>query len=468
MLGNATGCGALITVTAVDGSGKATAFTVANTGNGNPFDGSDDVLVGILNNSAGNLTSITLSSTDTTFGGIFGFDGDGPCDFLGTGFDCYNDGAPADVSSEADPLDYEGPNNTFTVGTPVACNTTESGQCYTNGTVNFVTPASPNGIPPASQCDQPCNSTWFALEGTPQSLVIVGPMVPVTAGTSTLSPAGAPVTQTITIPTGTTFGNVAFIQLTETPEDPATFNAGRFPPGTPNTFSGGSAVPSSVQCLSVNGACVDELLQCFDANGNQLPNHCLGIVPPQGTVINLNSTLTTPSGFHNLALLIASDGLNDWANITNFVDPGDACTRPPCGVGGGTTGLNSETVVADLSLSCQVLTYALNPTSGPPGTKVTVTGSLKGCTVATPGAKTAFGTLLASLTFRFTGPIGSSCTVQSVTSPALPLIVPLKANLPFQFQLKVPSNACPGTSEVTSSILSGVVSYEDVATFTVP
>ncbi len=38
-VGSATGCGLLITVTAVDPvTGRATAFTVTNTGNGNPYD----------------------------------------------------------------------------------------------------------------------------------------------------------------------------------------------------------------------------------------------------------------------------------------------------------------------------------------------------------------------------------------------------------------------------------------------
>src|SRR5438477_5738253 len=73
-LGSATGCGVLITVTAVDGSGHATAFTVTipNGGNGNPYDqgvdgdNSDDTLVGIQNNSGGSLTSITLTSPNLT------------------------------------------------------------------------------------------------------------------------------------------------------------------------------------------------------------------------------------------------------------------------------------------------------------------------------------------------------------------------------------------------------------------
>jgi hypothetical protein len=136
-VGTATGCGALITVSAVDGNGNATAFTVTNLGNANPYDGTEDTLFGIVNNSGGTLNSIFLSSPDTTFGGIFNFDFDGPCAFN-----------PADCFGSEGRTGYEGPNNTFT---SISAN-------KTSGTVNFTTPILSGG------------STWFALEGTPASL----------------------------------------------------------------------------------------------------------------------------------------------------------------------------------------------------------------------------------------------------------------------------------------------------------
>jgi len=169
VLGDATGCGALITVTAVNGSGQATAFNVTipnnnSPANGNPYDGDDDILVGVLNSSGAPLSSLPLTSSDTTFGGIFGFDGDGPCDYTGGAADCLNGPYP-----ELDPNDYEGPDNTFTNISSISCTTTVSGLCYTSGTVTFTTP-----IPPANSnsCGAPCNSTWFALEGTPNSLIL--------------------------------------------------------------------------------------------------------------------------------------------------------------------------------------------------------------------------------------------------------------------------------------------------------
>lgn len=140
-------CGAVIVVSAVDGSGNATSFFVLAAGNGNPYDGTEDTLVGVQNNSGLTLNSIPLSGTD-----IFGFDGDGPCNTV------YHtppySWCPA---TYADPVGYEGPDNTF------------SFDGANSGTVTFTTGIPNNG------------STWFALEGTPQS--ISG-----TTQTTTLSP----------------------------------------------------------------------------------------------------------------------------------------------------------------------------------------------------------------------------------------------------------------------------------------
>jgi hypothetical protein len=149
-VGTATGCGVLITVTSINGSGDATAFSVANLGNGNPYDGVEDTLVGIQNSSTGVLNDIFLSHPGSD---LFGFDGDGPCSF--NPLDCFG------------PTGYEGPNNTFLVVDA------------DHGTVNFtVGLASGTG-------------TWFALEGTPQS--ITGTPEPATfvmLGTGLLGLAG--------------------------------------------------------------------------------------------------------------------------------------------------------------------------------------------------------------------------------------------------------------------------------------
>jgi hypothetical protein len=134
-VGSANGtstCGVLITL---NPNGQNPSITTP--GNGNPYDGTEDTLVGIQNNSGGSVSSITLSSGSP----IFGFDADGPCDPV------YH---PNSYSWCTNPnfTGYEGPDNTFT--------NINTGK--TSGTVNFTTPI-PNG-----------ESTWFALEGTPSSL----------------------------------------------------------------------------------------------------------------------------------------------------------------------------------------------------------------------------------------------------------------------------------------------------------
>jgi len=161
-VGTATGCGALITVYQVDGSGNATAFTVTTLTNGNPYDGTEDTLVGIQNSSGAPLNSMTLSSPDLTFGGIFNFDADGPCSFNSA--DCFNG-----ATSGVDPGDYQGPNNTFT---NIAAN-------KTSGTVSFNAPGIPSN-----------GSTWFAMEGTPTSFGQISQTQTVQPGVQTIYPIG--------------------------------------------------------------------------------------------------------------------------------------------------------------------------------------------------------------------------------------------------------------------------------------
>lgn len=74
-----TGCELLITVTATDGNGNATALNVTTSSPDlGPFDGSDDTLIGVLNSSHGALfkTLFTVGNKPETFAGA---NGDGAC-----------------------------------------------------------------------------------------------------------------------------------------------------------------------------------------------------------------------------------------------------------------------------------------------------------------------------------------------------------------------------------------------------
>ena len=136
-VGQNTGCHILITINA-DGSVTITADTVAP--NDGPYDGAEDTLVGLQNNSASSISSLNISSATLA---IFGFDGDGICD-PGSWPGGAGNGAPAACPSTAGfgPTGYEGPNNTFS----------NISVDEMSGTVNFTTPIPPGG------------STYWGLE----------------------------------------------------------------------------------------------------------------------------------------------------------------------------------------------------------------------------------------------------------------------------------------------------------------
>ena len=134
-IGLASDCGVQINVTASSG-GVATAFSATNVGNGNPYDGVEDTLVGITNNSGATINSITLTASSSAF--AFSFDGDGACS-SGGGGGC--SGATG----------YEGPNMSF-------------GAVTSSGGVDSMTITFTGGLADKA-------STWFSLEGSPNSLV---------------------------------------------------------------------------------------------------------------------------------------------------------------------------------------------------------------------------------------------------------------------------------------------------------
>jgi hypothetical protein len=113
-----------------------------------PYDGVEDVTVGVINNSGATLPSIALSGP-----GIFGFDGDGLCTVIAGG------------CSYPNPTGYEGPITTFSVTD------------FDNGVVNFV-----GGLPNGQ-------STYFSLEGDPSVAggIIVGTTVPEPASMTLLA-----------------------------------------------------------------------------------------------------------------------------------------------------------------------------------------------------------------------------------------------------------------------------------------
>lgn len=140
--GNATDCGVQINITAQSG-GVATSFSVlaGPAGNGNPFDGVEDTLIGITNNTNAVINSITLTASIGS--DAFGFDGDGICTFTFSG-DGYCGSLPSGATG------YEGPNMTF-------------GPVTFSATQEFMTITFTGGLDLGQ-------STFFSLEGTPNSV----------------------------------------------------------------------------------------------------------------------------------------------------------------------------------------------------------------------------------------------------------------------------------------------------------
>ena len=132
----ATGCNVVITIAA---NGSVSAAVTDST----PYEESEDVLVGVVNNSASTVSSLALTGSD-----IFGFDGDGICTFTFVG-----SGYCTGTTYTSDPGDYYGPTSTFTV--------TDA----STGTVNFSPAIAAGG-----------GSSYFSLEGAPTASigVVVG------------------------------------------------------------------------------------------------------------------------------------------------------------------------------------------------------------------------------------------------------------------------------------------------------
>lgn len=109
----ATGCGALITITDDGLNDGGLLFNVTEPGNGNPYDGTEDTLVGVVNNSASQTVSaISLSSSLA----IFGLDNDGMClsTFYGQGAIGTNSCSASDAAG-TDPGDYSGDAVSFSI-----------------------------------------------------------------------------------------------------------------------------------------------------------------------------------------------------------------------------------------------------------------------------------------------------------------------------------------------------------------
>jgi hypothetical protein len=327
-----------------------------------------------------------------------------------------------------------------------------------------------------------------------QSETTSGDIVPVAPGRTTTLLSDGPLTQSITLPQGTTMnclGSPAVASMRDvlTLVDPSTFDPSvEFGNAGDPAFFGGSAIPgppaANPHCLKVTSTkCAIILNQCFDSSGNQFPD-CMCITPPQNTLIGLDSLHSNSVDPKNPAYVIAHDtdvplvtvplgGPNsgqpfpDWTNITQRFHPG--CTTPPCGTGGGGLHLNGRESVIDLNLSCEVVSFGISPSTVIAGSPITLTGTVQGCGSSTNGL----------LTFTFEGPLnfGKGCTQTALSIPkppppggtqtGFPVTLPATPKTFGPTTLFVPFNACPGNFTFSTTIKSGNIIYNNSVPLTV-
>jgi len=160
-IGYADGCNEIITISS---SGTVSIVTTSQPA----YDGSEDQLVGVVNN--GLLTVLALNLSSPAGSDIFGFDGDGAsqnapgCTSAATGAPICGTGGTygyggTGVGLLPDPTDYAGPGTYFS----------NISAGLNDGTINFV-----NGLAPGQ-------TAWFSLEEAPQSpSVLTAGVAPVT------------------------------------------------------------------------------------------------------------------------------------------------------------------------------------------------------------------------------------------------------------------------------------------------
>ncbi|HTZ09115.1 MAG TPA: hypothetical protein VMB72_08585 [Acidimicrobiales bacterium] len=197
-IGDDTSCGLLVDIT-------PSGIQVLGDATQGPYDGADDTLVGVLNQSTAPVSDLSLSSSTEN---IFGFDGDGICS------GGYGTWGPAPASStvssdtgsagcayDGDMTTYAGPDTSFS-------DYSSDGATATSGTVNFPTPLG------AGQ------STYFSLEEALTTSSILPPTSIATslsgggkAGTTVSVPADTAVTDAATLSgtnAGTATGTVTY------------------------------------------------------------------------------------------------------------------------------------------------------------------------------------------------------------------------------------------------------------------
>jgi hypothetical protein len=399
-IGGDTGCGILITL----GPSGAT-ITSASSPTEPPFDGNDDTLVGIVNNTGFTIPSVNLSSNLD----IFGFDGDGICSGkYGSWSGSSGCNYPANPPSGYSNTGYEGPGTFFT----------NIAGDQKSGTLNL-TGGGGTGL--GSTGLETGSSTYFSLENslTAADFTIPADFV-VSKSASTSGPIyqGTPGDITYTLSANNVGGSTSGVSISDAAPANTTLVS-----GTPECVTG---APPAVCNVSVDGS------------GNI--TWTITGVAPGGTVtvsFEVATSTSTPAGpISNTALWHGPGCLTDPVApiIVSGPESPNAVTLTPCPTNTTTTTVTAlipVTVTAsnDTSVYGQTTPPTVTPTYSP---------------VVTPATGATCSTTVVDTT-----PVGTDTGADTCTGASDPRYT-------FTY---VPGNDVVTPAPLTATALSGSVVY---------
>ncbi len=409
--GNNTGCEFLITINPGGGLSIAQDTTAPNNG---PYDGIDDTLVGVVNNSGGPVSSFALSSTLT----IYGFENDGPCTET-----------PGPTGCGASPNNYGGPGVTFS-GINAA---------KTSGTINFG-PALANG-----------GTAWFGLEEALSITSLTGSITVTKAVVGGPAPAG---NFSITVACPAATGIAAYsATLNVTVTTPGVFTGVPIP-NTACTVTEGATLPTPPTNYIWNVANTPPAPLTAVSVGNSVT--VTNTLVRQTSSITLSKTVTgAPAGgapgTYNFSANCGADGTYTGSVVlgsgvtTNSgplagVPVGAVCSVSETGVPTAPTnytwnatppavpltitlaGPNGASFTNTLTRLTGSLTVAKTVTGGPAGGGPGTYSFNADCSASGDGATHAVSVTVASTTGNstITLPAGAVCTVAEGTLPTPP------------------------------------------------
>jgi hypothetical protein len=306
VLGYDTGCAILFTVNA---NGSVTTSTDPTQG---PYEGVEDSLIGIQNNSTGNVTSLTLFGA-----GIFGFEtgaaADGGCSGLYQGGPNFPGTYPTPAGCPFGPTGYEGPGTSFSV--------TDAN----NGTVVFTGA----GVAPGGH-------TWWTLEGPPATLNIVIEQ-PIVAHPVTINAVeGAPFTGTVATatdadPASTGAEYTCTIDWGDgSPVDPAcavTGTGGNFTVSGSHTYADEATYAVTVKLADTDNA--------FNTSTTSSTATVADAALTAGTLVLTGGVEGVSTGTASFSFTDANTTTSSAADFTATINWGDSSTTPGTVTGGG-------------------------------------------------------------------------------------------------------------------------------------